>query len=189
MKQRAAEQPAPAAIAATNIEPVDVKNLPQVWQKLLDALEARGPALHSLVCHGRLATIEDGRAVIRYDRRHGTFVKLLERNGKKDTVRDLLTQVTGAPLGVQFEIDPTSDDAPVAVMEAPSAPVARPVIQREARSAGLAASVASAPPPAPAIRITDDLIESLRTSEPLIKTLMDELGATIVKVEPPESVS
>ena len=37
--------------------------------------------------------------------------------------------------------------------------------------------------------ITDDLVESLRTSEPLIKTLMDELGATIVKVEPPESLS
>ncbi len=192
MKQRAAAAvpPAPAPEPVVNIEPIDVKNLPEVWQKLLDALEARGPALHSLVSHGRLATIADGQAVIRYDRRHGTFVKLLERNGKKDTVRDLLTQVTGAPLGVQFEIDPNEEEGQVAVMEAPPAPpapIARPVVRREAPSDGLATSVASAPPPTPAIRITDELKASLRESEPLIKQLMDELNADIVKVEPPES--
>jgi hypothetical protein len=42
-------------------------------------------------------------------------------------------------------------------------------------------------PAATGIRITPELIESLRSSEPLIKGLMDELGATIVKVEPPET--
>jgi hypothetical protein len=40
-----------------------------------DALEARGR--HSLVC-GPVAPIEDG-AIIRYDRRHETFVKMLEQ--------------------------------------------------------------------------------------------------------------
>jgi hypothetical protein len=37
------------------------------------------------------------------------------------------------------------------------------------------------------IKITDELVESLRTNEPLIKSLMDDLGATIIKVEPAES--
>jgi hypothetical protein len=41
----------------------------------------------------------------------------------------------------------------------------------------------------PAIRITPELIESLREREPMIKSLMEELGATIVKVEPPEPAS
>ena len=44
-----------------NVEPVDVKNLPEVWQKLLSLLAERGPALHSLVSQGKLVGIEDGR--------------------------------------------------------------------------------------------------------------------------------
>jgi hypothetical protein len=47
----------------------------------------------------------------------------------------------------------------------------------------------SPPPSAPAIRITDELKTSLRDSEPLIKQLMDELNAEIVKIEPPESAT
>ncbi|HYO09918.1 MAG TPA: DNA polymerase III subunit gamma/tau, partial [Tepidisphaeraceae bacterium] len=105
--------PAPAAHPASNVELVNVDDLPVVWQKLLDALAARGPALHSLVSHGRLSAIEDGRAVISYEKRHETFVKLLDRNGKKDIVRETLSSVAGKPLGVRFEIDaaPPADGA------------------------------------------------------------------------------
>jgi hypothetical protein len=38
-------------------------------------------------------------------------------------------------------------------------------------------------PMEPAVRITSELREQLRNSEPLIKAVMDELGAEIVKVE------
>jgi hypothetical protein len=182
LEQHHAAQPAERARASSNIEPVDKHNLPQVWQRLLDALEARGPALHSLVSHGRLAQIEDGRAVIRYERRHETFVKMLERNGKNDTVRDLLTQVTGEPLGVKFEVDEAqAAETATAVVE----PVAvRRLLAREIpREPGPAAPVSNA------IRITPELKESLRNSEPLIKAIMDELGADIVKVELPEQLT
>ena len=159
-------------------------------EKLLTPSKPGGQRLHSLVCHGKLTTIEDGRAVIRYDRKHETFVKMLERNGKKDAVRDVLTQVTGESLGVKFEVDFSEPETSVAVMEAPptNAP-AHPAVQREVRansSAGSAPSAGSMPPPTPAIRITDELVESLRTNEPLIKSLMDDLAQTIVKVEPPD---
>jgi len=33
------------------------------------------------------------------------------------------------------------------------------------------------------VKITPELIESIRSAEPLVKALMDELGAQIVKVE------
>ena len=39
------------------------------------------------------------------------------------------------------------------------------------------------------IRVTPELKESLRNSEPLIKSLMEELGADIVKIEPAENPS
>jgi len=47
-----------------------------------------------------------------------------------------------------------------------------------------AVSVAAEPPPpaVPAVKITPDLIEALR-KEPLVRALMDGLGATVVKVE------
>jgi hypothetical protein len=37
-------------------------------------------------------------------------------------------------------------------------------------------------PAVPAVKITPELIEALR-KEPLVKALMDRLGATVVKVE------
>jgi hypothetical protein len=42
---------------------------------------------------------------------------------------------------------------------------------------------AVAPPAPPVVKITPELIESIRSAEPLVKALMDELGAQIVKVE------
>src|SRR5204863_4403886 len=95
---------APTAPAAPNIEPVNVKDLPRVWQGLLALLADRGPALLSLVSQGKLVEIEDGRAVIQYEKKHETFVKLLDRNGKKDIVRDALSKVANQSLGVQFQV-------------------------------------------------------------------------------------
>jgi DNA polymerase III gamma/tau subunit len=195
-----AAQPAPVASAPTvsNIEPVNVHDLPHVWQKLLDVLAARGPALHSLVSHGKLTAIEDGRAVISYDRKHQTFVKLLDRNGKKDVVREALSQVAGQPLGVRFDVDDSGSDdtaatpassSATAVMEAPPArPAVTPAARREPVRVAVEAPQRVAPPPN-VIRITPELKESLRNSEPLIKAIMDELGADIVKVEPAETAS
>jgi hypothetical protein len=174
--QPPASPPAPAE-PISNVEPVDPANLPEVWQALLQLLAEHGPVLQSLVSPGRLVAIEDGRALIRYGPQHETFVKMLERNGKKDLVREKLTQVLGQSVGVKFEVDANAEPAPastpVATVPRPAAP-ARP---------------SSPPPPAedpvlatPAVKLTPELIESLR-NEPLIKALMDQMGAQVVKVE------
>ncbi|HEX8521330.1 MAG TPA: DNA polymerase III subunit gamma/tau [Tepidisphaeraceae bacterium] len=179
--------PAPAPVIADdapNVEPLTNDDLPRVWQALLDLIAERGPALHSLVSQGKLVAINDGKAVIRYTKQHETFVKLLDRNGKKDVVRDALTKVMGQSLGVAFEVSQeASDSEPQTATLAPPAPsrpapVARPQPKPVQRDLQL--------PPEPAanlIKPTPELIESLRTSEPLIKDLMDGFGATIVKIE------
>jgi hypothetical protein len=72
------------------------------------------------------------------------------------------------------------------VQPAPRAPV------RQAPPPQQRVPIEAPPPPvAPVnvVRITPELIESLRASEPLIKGLMDELGAQIIKVEPPENAN
>ena len=162
--------------SASNVEAVDPTNLSQVWQALLKLIAAKGPMLESLLLPGRLVAVEDGRAVIRYAPGNETFVKMLERNGKKDIVRDKLTEVLGRSIGVKFEVDATCD--PEAAVTVPATPIA----ERPAPAAHPSPRPAPPEESAPAIKLTPELIASLR-NEPLIKAVMDAMGAQIVKVE------
>ena len=64
------------------------------------------------------------------------------------------------------------------------APDTLPVTRRPAEAGRPAvAPQPPAPPQPPAVKLTPELIESIRDSEPLVKALMDELGAQIIKVE------
>jgi hypothetical protein len=156
-------KPDPAPVASEcNVESVDLNQLPEVWQRMLDLLAARRAWLHSAMKTGRLASIEDDAAVLRFDKNHATFVKML--SNKKDLLRDIFTQAAGKPLGVRFEVDESASsnghdetgngngNGATAVM-APPAPAtrveparapARPV-QREVQP--------PPPPPAPAVNL------------------------------------
>ena len=134
-----------------------------------------GPALSGLLQHGELVGIDDGRAVIRYAPQHETFVKLLERNGKKDLVRDALSKVMDQPVGVRFEI---SGESALPVV---SVPVEVETVRR---------NVPAAAPPPPAvvegsntIRLTEEIRSSLYQSDPLIKAVVDQLGGSIIRLE------
>ncbi len=173
------QNPPPAE--ESNVEPVTVNDLPRVWQALLNLIAERGPALHSLVSQGQLVNIEDGRATIRYQKQHETFVKLLDRNGKKDIVRDALSKVVGQSLGVAFEVsaqaEPDTAVAVAAPTRAPAVPAPAPIRREIPHSPEPAA-------PAPnLVKITPDLVESLKQSEPLIRELIDAFDAQIIKVE------
>ena len=177
--------------SVANIEPVDPSNLPAVWQRMLGLLASHGPVLNSLLAPGRLAAIEDGRALVRYAPQHETFVKMLERNGKKDLVREKLTEVLGQNIGVKFEVDALSVEPAAAAPGTPSSARNSAAVQRPthaARPGGSASLVAADAAPnsasavTPSVKLTPELIESLRAN-PLVKALMDQMGAQIVKVE------
>ncbi|HEY8747930.1 MAG TPA: DNA polymerase III subunit gamma/tau, partial [Tepidisphaeraceae bacterium] len=113
--EQAKSAPTPAIAPAidtaiANVEAVDPTNLPAVWQAALELLTVHGPMLSSLLTPGRLVAIDEGRAIVRYAPNHDTFVKILERNGKKDLVREKLSEVLGRSVGVKFEVDA---DAPI----------------------------------------------------------------------------
>lgn len=178
--KESAIKPAPVPDESiSNVEPIDPSNLPAVWQALLKLAAAQGPVLHSLLAPGMLVGIEDGRAVVRYGPQHETFVKLLERNGKKDLVREKLTELLGRNVGVKFEVDAIED-----VTSVPAQPAAaqRPIPSRPPPQPSASASEDSSAPTAPVVKLTPELIESLR-NEPLVKALMDQMGAQVVKVE------
>lgn len=89
------------------------EDLKETWKAAIALLAESSPALPGLMQQGSLVRVDDGRAVVRYLAQHQSHVRLLERNGKKDLIRDALSKVLGQPVGVVFEIyDPAKPALP-----------------------------------------------------------------------------
>jgi DNA polymerase-3 subunit gamma/tau len=172
-----ASTPPPTA-TTSNVEPIDPTDLAGVWRAFLALIMTHGPMLHSLLSQGKLVAIEDGRAVIRFGAQHETFIRMWERNGKKEIVRDAISKVLNTSIGIKFEIEPCD------AVETPTVPVTSVSVPAPtARVSSPAAADLPTPVAAPTIKLTPELIESIRSSEPLVKELMDRLGAQVIKVE------
>jgi DNA polymerase-3 subunit gamma/tau len=170
--------PTPATAEPSNVEPVSASDLPGIWSRVLNELATHGPGLTSLLSHGKLAEINDAKAVIRYGSQHETFVKMLDRNGKKELVRDAVSKAIQRPVGIAFEVDPTqaAQEPPLSTQRpAPAAPQRRPTPAPAPREIE--------PAPVPFQRPTPEIVEKLRADQPLVKALMDSLGAQVIKVE------
>ena len=159
----------------SNIAPVSPTDLDGLWRMLLQMLAARSSATAALLGGAKMVGIEDGMAIVRFAHDHEAIVRRFESNGKKDAIREILTQLLKQNVGVRFELDP----AP------PEPQTGGNAAQPEARAAAMRRS---APPPAePAAtsapsRITPEMKEALRC-DPLVAAVMQHLGGEIVKVE------
>jgi DNA polymerase-3 subunit gamma/tau len=153
---------------------LDPDDLGQVWQRAVSELaEPLGPMVHSVITKGRLSAIDEGQAVIHFNAEDSTLVKTLDRNGRKEALQRKLSELMKKTVGVRFQFNGASEDP---------APAAQPATAKARESAP---SRAPEPPPTPAvptIKITPELIETLR-EEPLVKALMDKMAAQVVKVE------
>jgi hypothetical protein len=176
MKQQ--ESTEPISNPVSNVEPVVSTDLPATWQRLLDILSQKGPGIPSILSHGELKSIDGGKVVIKFS--SATFAAMLDRNGKKEVIRDELSKLLEQPVGVAIEVSEDEQSAAVPVVSrsvapmpapsrAPSRPAPQPVMQSTPASTG--------------IRITPELKEELRGKNPLINAIMTELGGEIVKVE------
>jgi DNA polymerase III subunit gamma/tau len=176
--QPVAEAPV-ATVMATNVEPVDPSNLSAVHQALLGALVQ--PGVKTLIGQARLVSIEDNVAVFSFAAAHDIQMKMLERNGKKEIVRDALSRLLDRDVGVKIELD-TADSAAVTAAAPPAAAPA-------GRSASLPTSeelaepIAPAPAPVLNKRPTPEQIAALRQESPLICSLMDELGGDVQRID------
>jgi DNA polymerase-3 subunit gamma/tau len=162
---------------ASNVEAVDRQDFDNVMSRLRSAVHDRSPAIDGFLMHGQFVGVEDGVAVIRYAHDHGAAALMLDRNGKKDVIQSELSQLLGEPVGVKFLVD--AETVPSAAAKPPPALPVR----REIRST---AAPVPQPPPRPVqpeVRITPELRDELKNANPLIRTLIDDLGAEIVKVE------
>lgn len=162
-----------------NVEAVTATDLGATWKSLLELMSAHGPGLQSLLAGGTFSSVQDGQAIITYPKRNETFTKLLDRNGKKDLIRDGLSQLLGQSVGVRFVVDENDAAPDPAPASTPTPPKESPRPQSTARSAPAAQEMPAA---APAIRITPELVDQLR-HDPLVAMVMDKFNATVVKVE------
>ena len=168
--------PPPAASEPSNVEAVDPANLPAVWKSLLELAAETGPGLPALLIPGTLVAVDGNQAVIRYGSDHDTFPKMLERNGKKEQLRDAFSRVLNRSIGVRFEVDSAPAAAP-SPAPAEAAKASRPN-QRPARPPEPVMQA----PAAATIPLTPELRKSMET-DPLVKAVIDTLGGMIVKVE------
>ena len=157
---------------------ISPRDLPRMWQSVVGLLQGN-MGLQSIVSHGTLVGLEDGTATIRYGLQHETFVKLLDRNGKKELLRDGLSQVLGEPVRIRFEVEaaPTQEIGPAAEIAVRAKPAA------EAGGPEAEAPRPAALTPAAPVRVTQEMVDEIRENEPVVRSLMDMLGATIVRIE------
>ncbi len=173
-----------AVAAPTPPAPAPVASLTDLWQSLLDRLYQRGPSIHALVIPGRLESLDEGLATIRYPAAQSTFIKLLERNGKKEIVRDLLGELIQRPVGLRLEAD--AEEAELATAHSPPSPTAQ-MHSRLAASAGGDEGTAGIVPPASdsastGLAMTPELLASVEADE-LVHAVMTQLGGRIIKIE------
>ena len=180
-----AKHSAGPALEPSNVEPVRSDDFGAQWSAMLELLAEFGP-LKGLLLDGRLVDVRDDQAIISYPPQHAFRLKLLEGNGKKDRVREALSQAFGRPVGVRFQLDsaatPPPPTAPPATVARPS-PVPSPQGPRPPVPVPPPTMVAAPAEPANTVRLTDDLRNQLYKDEPLIRAIVDQFGGSVIKLE------
>lgn len=159
----------------SNVESVNTTDVTAAWNALLELVKEKGQGLHGVLQNATFAGVQDGQAVVRFASGCATFVKMLEKNGKKDLLREGFSRVLGEPVGVRLEVEEGVVDA--------AAPVAqRPAFTPRPQAPRPAPIEPPAPAGPPAIRITPELIEEMKR-DPLVNALMEKCNGTPVKIE------
>ncbi|HEV7298805.1 MAG TPA: DNA polymerase III subunit gamma/tau [Tepidisphaeraceae bacterium] len=164
-----------------NVEPVVNNLLSDKWNALLAMLDQHSQGLYGILSQGGLDRIENGQAVVKFPSGKDFLLKLLDRNGKRESVAQAFTQLLGTETGVRFIIDDTAAAAPP---PGAARSVPAPVVPANPRHAVKPQPAAPPPmPETPTIRLTQEIKDAIYAEDPLVKTIVDQLGGEIVKVE------
>jgi DNA polymerase-3 subunit gamma/tau len=153
-------------------------DMADTWNAMISLLSQNGHGIPALLTNARVAGIDDGLAVIRFAPQNEHCIKMLERNGKKDLVRDALSKVLDQAVGVRFEIsDAVVAPVPASVASAPVQPAKKST-----------PAAAPSPQPVPAessnsVRVTEEKRAELYKTVPLVKAVVDQLGGSVIKLE------
>jgi DNA polymerase III gamma/tau subunit len=158
-------------VEKSNVEAVDEKDLAAVWGKLVNVLKSEDRhSLASIVEQGELVAVEEYQAVIRYSADRQTFLSMMDRNGKKELVGEVISRVIGRAVGVKLELDAK------AAVKAPAVDKPAPAASAKVEPAPVAPVIR-----APETRLTPEQIAEAQ-KRPLVAALMKKFDASIVRI-------
>jgi DNA polymerase III gamma/tau subunit len=136
--QREIKGTAPFIPAPVTVRVEEIADASGIWPRLIENLKQHGSAMVGTLALARLSRIEDGQAVISFQRSGATFASTWSSNGKKDAIAKALTELHGRPMGVRFEVDEESaTEAPAPSRRAPAPDVeSAPMVQAVLREFG-----------------------------------------------------
>ena len=159
--------------------------------RLRTAASEQTPTIAGFLDGGRITHLDadGGTLTLEYPRRLEPSVRMLDRNGKRESLQNVLAGLLGHTVGVRFSIN----DAEVAAPPAAAGGVAAETQHATWRPPAVPINAPDAPAPVAApmaagaaangIPLTEELRVELLQQNPLIKSLAEQFNARVVKVE------
>lgn len=158
----------------------DPQDLNGLMRQLQIAVSEQAPTLVGFLEGGKIKDFQSDTVTLEYPLNYQASARMLDRNGKRESIQQVLSQLLGRPVGLKIliseqELTP-GESKPVFVVSADAgkASAIRPGTPREpvAESSSGSGGLAITP------ELTHELMEN-----PLIRSLSETFGARIVKVE------
>jgi hypothetical protein len=163
----------PGGQTSDNLAPVDRNNFDALMQRFHNAASEQAPTVAGFLEGGRIIDVASGTVTLEYPKNYEASARMLDRNGKRESLQEVLSSLLGEPTGLKFSI---SDQELIVEKPKPERPASPPWEKKSA----------PAPEPAPVnqgIPVTEELRVELMQKNPLIKSIAEAFGARVVKVE------
>jgi len=167
--------PPQAPVHSNSVGPVDRKNFDDLLNRLRSAAAAEAPTVVGFLDGARIVEDDGSTFTIEWPKNYEMSAKMLDRNGKRESLQTVLGRLVGEPAGIRLTV---SDR----IEEPPPRPAPAAAANWKPKTAPAAAPEPVAPQN-PGIFVTDELRAELAASDPLIKALGDVLGGRVVKIE------
>lgn len=143
-------------------------------QRFHNAAFEQAPTIAGFLEGGRIVEVSAGTVTLEYPKNFEASARMLDRNGKRESLQEVLSTLLGKPTGLKFSISDVELIIEKPKTEKPAAP------QREQRASNPAPEAA---PMNQGIPVTEELRVELMQNNPLIKSIAETFGARVVKVE------
>jgi len=156
-----------------NLAPVDKSDFEQLMSRFHHAAAEQAPTVAGFLEGGRIIALESGTATLEYPKNYAASARMLDRNGKRESLQQVLSNLIGQPTGLKLSI--SEHDL---ILEKPPEP------QRPPPRSNAPASHENEPVPQNlGIPVTEELRTDILEHNPLIKSIAEQFNARIVKIE------
>jgi hypothetical protein len=141
--------------------------------RLHAAASEQSPTAATFLEGGKIISVAPGNITVEYPKNLAASARMLDRNGKRESLQQVLSDLLGEPTGIKLEVS----DVEV-IEEKPPTPE-----RRVHRPAPASSPQAESAPVNQGLPLTDELRTEILQNNPLIKSIAEAFNARVVKVE------